>query len=776
MEVADIVRVVNDLGALGGVALHGVVRGIIRQPDEFFPLEISSGNWAVLDVYAITCLKENPFTFSESTLLTPKGSVVFVLEDTSLVGKVVSVYGSSLSGGVTLKRQDNSGKVSGYGALVFKKVRGSWVVLPNVVKPFERTSSREVDQYFAQCKEVGFEYLDFTSQYMSFYGSKDYSLLNPSIKEAIHSTNYTTNFGFNSKIGNLGFIRQLLEKAENKRRSKSYLSVGSEVSIFDRLKYKLIEAHEEGTLLARIVPNTTVRFSSFVNSLSIDSYSGFLSVLLGAELGSIDLPDLEQLLMQRPHALYLEGYLSFDEAESIYYISSCLSGKYLDSYWRNIAFLVEGCYRSFERNGTTLFLNTLASKPICKVSEKLQTSFKDTKTPLGKVPFSLLQYFLGSCLDYSNLISDGFYYKADDFDLVLGDAALSGFIIKSDNQYMPYRLAEMEYNVLAILSYLSDSRVKYNTQRLNDHLRKYNKGKELVLTLSQEKSLNLLSSRFGVFMGSADSYKDIIKVITGLFSNRGTYKSIHIIGTGKPISEDYLGLDRLYFSILPDAPMFPEDSLILVERAHRLSLSDLEVLLTKVRKGSSVYLFGNPWIGDNYFKTICGAFPRALVMEEDASLNLEDFVVVNNGSCLDFTEGKKVAYKQTSRVEVLPVLKKMVDYAIERGYSLEDITIISDLSKQLSAENVSSYLGKNLKTEDVLSHPLCMTSLEAEKSRGGITFFLCQECSGVLYRESVIRALENASGISFIGSPNSVLEAKYKRTSLRSTLLRGLSS
>lgn len=242
------------------------------------------------------------------------------------------------------------------------------------------------------------------------------------------------------------------------------------------------------------------------------------------------------------------------------------------------------------------------------------------------------------------------------------------------------------------------------------------------------------------------------------------------------MSEDYLGLDRLYFSILPDAPMFPENSLILVERAHRLSLSDLEVLLTKVQKGSSVYLFGNPWIGDNYFKTVCGAFPRALVMEEDNSLSLEDFVVVNNGSCLDFTEGKKVAYKQTSRVEVLPVLKKMVDYALERGYSLEDITIISDLSKQLSAENISSYLGKNLKIEDVNSHPLCLTSLEAEKSRGGITFFLCQECSGVLYRESVIRALENASGISFIGSPNSVLEAKYERTSLRSTLLRGLSS
>lgn len=775
MEVADIVRVVNDLGSLGGVALHGVVRGIIRQPDEFFPLEISSGNWAVLDVYAITCLKENPFTFSESTLLTPKGSIVFVLEDTSLVGKVVSVYGSSMSGGVTLKRQDNSGKVSGYGALVFKKVRGSWVVLTNVVKPFERTSSRDVDQYFAQCKEVGFEYLDFTSQYMSFYGSKDYILINPSIKESIYSTNYATNFGFNSEIGNLGFIRQLLEKAEKRREGKSYLSVSSRVSIFDHLKYKLIEAFEEGTLLARIVPNTTVRFGSFVNSLSIDSYSGFLNVLLGVELDSIDLPDLEQLLMQRPHVLYLEGYISFDEAEIIYYVSSCLSGKYLDSYWRNIAFLVEGCYRSFKRNGTTLFLNTLASKPICKVSEKLQTSFKDTKTPLGKVPFSLLQYFLGSCLDYSSFISDGFYYRVEDFDLVLGDANSCGFIILSDKQYMPYKLAEMEYNVLVTLSNLSDSSVSYDIQRLNDHLRKYNKGKELVITPTQEKSLNLLSSRFGVFMGSADSYKEVIKVIIGLFSNRGTYKSIHIIGTDRPVSEDYFGLDRLYFSILPDAPMFPEDSLILVERAHRLSLKELEVLVSKVQSGSSLYLFGNPWIGDNYFKTICGAFPRALVME-DASLSLEDFVVVNNGSCLDFTEGKKVAYKQTSKVEVLPVLKKMVDYAIERGYSLGDITIISDLGKQLSAENVSSYLSKNLKTEDVLRHPLCLTSLDAEKSRGGITFFLCPECSGVLYRESVIRALENASGVSFIGSPNSILEAKYERTSLRSTLLRGLSS
>ena len=117
MLVADIVKNVNQKESLDGLLLHGVVRGIIQQPEEYAGVVLSSGEFAVLDLYAVTCKQENHFGNSNPTMLTPQGSIIFILEDISLVGKLVTIRGNSYKGIVRLRKQKSEAKTIGFNCL-----------------------------------------------------------------------------------------------------------------------------------------------------------------------------------------------------------------------------------------------------------------------------------------------------------------------------------------------------------------------------------------------------------------------------------------------------------------------------------------------------------------------------------------------------------------------------------------------------------------------------------------------------------------------------------
>jgi len=80
MVLTDIVKNVNQKESLDGLLLHGVVRGIIQQPEEYAGVVLSSGEFAVLDLYAVTCKQENHFGNSNPTMLTPQGSIIFIFK------------------------------------------------------------------------------------------------------------------------------------------------------------------------------------------------------------------------------------------------------------------------------------------------------------------------------------------------------------------------------------------------------------------------------------------------------------------------------------------------------------------------------------------------------------------------------------------------------------------------------------------------------------------------------------------------------------------------
>ena len=110
MLVADIVKTLNQKEVVGDILLHGVVRGIINTPLEYEGLVLSSGEFAILDLYAVTCKKENHFGHTQPTMLTPQGSIVFVLDDRSLVGELVTIKGANNNWFPKLRKQKTDSK------------------------------------------------------------------------------------------------------------------------------------------------------------------------------------------------------------------------------------------------------------------------------------------------------------------------------------------------------------------------------------------------------------------------------------------------------------------------------------------------------------------------------------------------------------------------------------------------------------------------------------------------------------------------------------------
>ena len=392
MLVADIVKTVNLKESLDGLLLHVVVRSIINTPEEFNGVVLSSGEFAILDLYAVTCKEENHFGHTQPTMLTPQGSILFILDDRNLIGKLVTIKGTGYKGYVKLRKQKSESKTVGFNCLEFRKSTGpNWVVIPNTVVEFKGTDNKEITDYLKESNTFGFKYLDFTKKYLSFCGASDYQTKTIVEVGQTNDSHFSTSFE--------PTWRNNLNELKNKVYSAQYdkvldFSASENTCLFtnytNTLVNKVLAYNKDADLQYRLIPHTNSRFAEVVPRGSVYDYLSLLKVLFKTNFPKVGnntnftYDELERIMGYCPHYLYLKGELPFDLAEKIFYINGDTDSKSVAVFYRSISLIVEGAKQTYKRNGSTHLLSSLASNLTCKVPEELRENIKTTGTPLSK--------------------------------------------------------------------------------------------------------------------------------------------------------------------------------------------------------------------------------------------------------------------------------------------------------------------------------------------------------------------------------------------------------
>ena len=819
LVAADIVKTVNQKETVGGLLLHGVVRGIIDTPAEYQGVVLSSGELAVLDLYAVSCKQENYFETSETTLLTPKGSVVFALEDRSLVGKLVTIGGVGYNGYAKLRKQKTENKVTGFNCLEFRKSTGAnWVVVPNKVLEFTRTDNKEVTGYLLQCKEYGFNYLETTKKYLMFAGASSYHFKDlPEVGQTSDSK-FTTSFVPTWSPN----VNELVNKFYSAKERN--LSTGVDDCLSSEYTHNLMESlqsyNQDSELPFRLIPNTTSRFIDVFPIVPVNSYSRLVSILfktnltdVGAKSG-LDYDQVGRVLYSKPHYLYLKGEISFELAEKVYYINGLTDKNDSAVFFRNVSLIVEGAKSKYRKDGTTYLLNSLSSNLTCKVPEILRENIKSTGTPLSKDEYGFVNYFVKSLPKY-DVDSKSMYYNLKDSNIYLQDAQNFGLIIQLKNHYILTELAEMELSIIQRISELQNCSIDYSDSTMDMVLKTMEDERNVQFNNSQRSAFLMLNSNIGVVMANGVSNKEALEEAFHLMFFNETSSNVNttvlVKDSEAPSWVKENGIRVVKLSEL-DKTNLNEGSMVIVHDANTWSMEDYYRLMKQSFK--SLYLFGNPYTSTNYFRTICSSVPRAYTFAQTV-LDLP-ISITNNGYKVDLQGGKKVVVKETSKVSTLDVLVRMLRTAFDKDFSFENTYVISDLTKQLGAYKVSKklvdllgytkefeendlvydengVLFKVLYTRDEdmvyvwrdgyeepkrvssskLTHALCVTSDISVRNPKDIAFVLAQPDFGVPYREDVLQSLDSATrGVSFIGHKEYISRLVPKYGSLHSTVLQ----
>lgn len=822
MLVADIVKTLNQKEYIGGLNLHGVVRGIINTPQEYEGVVLSSGEFAVLDLYALSCKQENHFDQSKTTLLSPKGSLIFILEDKSLIGKLVTIKGTGYKGYVKLRKQKSETKTVGFNCLEFRKSTGpNWVVIPNKVEEFSRTDDKEITNYLLESKNFGFHYLELTKKYLSFSGASSYQLKSSvDIGQTNHSS-FTTSFSPTWKT-DLNDIKGKVCSAED---NSFTLDVSTCLlsNYTQTLMRKVTDYNEDSELEFRLIPNTNSRFAQVVPRGSVRDYLSLIKILFKTNLSKLggntglSYRQLQEVIGSYPHYLYLKGELSFELAEKIFYINGLVEEGSSSVYYRNLALLVEGAKNTYKSSGTTYLLSSLANKLTCKVPEELRENIKVTGTPLSKEECGFVKYFLEGLPKY-NVDAEFMYYPIEMSEYYLKEASNKGLIIEFNRNYMLTEYAKMELSVLERFSKLQESSIDYTDYTLDEVLSFMEEENDIVFSSQERLAFLTLNSNIGLIIANGVSNKENLEEAFHLMYNTETPISSNTVVLVKDSDMPSWvngSESRIKFLKLSDltTESLNSNSLVLVHDANTWSLEDYYKLVQHNFK--ALYLFGNPYTSTNYFKTLALALPRAYTF---AQTNEEvPLSIVNNGYLINIKGGKKVTFKDSTKLYTVDVLVRMLKTAFESGYSFENMYVISDLEKHLSAYKVSKKLvellgyseelqkgspvyleneklawvnevgktGENLnlildESKLPITLPvssvipaLCLKSDVAARKPKDISYALAQRGYGDYYKEGVYNSLDSATkGIAFIGDEEYVLSTHFKLNEPKSTLLK----
>lgn len=823
MLVADIVKTVNQKETLDGLLLHGVVRSVINTPSEFSGVVLSSGEFAILDLYAVTCKEENHFGETKSTMLTPQGSIVFILDDRSLIGKLVTIKGSGYKGYVKLRKQKSESKIVGFNCLEFRKSTGpNWVVIPNTVVEFKGTEDKEITDYLNESNTFGFNYLDITKKYLSFCGSFDYQTKTIVEIGQTNDSSFTTSFAPTWR-SNLNNLKNAVYSAQYDKVLD--FSASEDECLFthhtNTLLNKVLAYNEDDDLQYRLIPYTNSRFAEVVPRGSVRDYLSLLRVLFKTNFPQVGTNtnftygELERILGYCPHYLYLKGDLSFELAEKIFYINGDADKDTVSVYFRSLSLIVEGAKQTYKRTGTTYLLDSLASSLICKVPEGLQENIKTTGTPLSKEEYGFVRYFLESLPQYE-VDSASMYYTVKSSEHYLSKAKDSGLIVDFGRNYALTEYANMELSVLDKFAQLQESSVNYSDSALDQVLSTLKDERDVLFSNKERQAFLTLNSNLGLIMANGVSNKDALEEAFHLMSS--TENST--ISNTVVVVKDYDAPSWVHSRKVPVVKLselsedsFDENTMVLIHDANTWSLEDYYKLVQYDFK--ALYLFGNPYSSTNYFKTLALALPRAYTFAHtvvDMPLN-----IVNNGYLISLKGSKKVTFKYSPKLSTLDVLVRMLKTAFESGYSFENMYVISDLEKHFSAYKVSKKLvellgyseelqvgspvyldektlawvtdlGKNKEGISVLidgssapvtvkssrlSPALCVTSDVAVRSPKDIAYVISQRGYGDYYTEDVYNSLDSVTkGIAFIGDEGFIKGTHFKVGTPNSTLLQ----
>lgn len=823
MLVADIVKTVNLKESLDGLLLHGVVRSIINTPEEFKGVVFSSGEFAVLDLYAVTCKEENHFGHTQPTILTPQGSILFILDDRSLIGKLVTIKGTSYKGYAKLRKQKSESKTVGFNCLEFRKSTGpNWVVIPNTVVEFKGTDNKEITDYLKESNQFGFKYLDFTKKYLSFCGASSYQTKTIVEVSQTNDSHFSTSFE--------PTWRTNLNELKNKVNSAQYdkvldFSASEHTCLFtnytNTLVNKVLAYNEDADLQFRLIPHTNSRFAEVVPRGSVRDYLSLLKVLFKTNFPKVGTntnftyDELERILGYCPHYLYLKGELPFDLAEKIFYINGDTDSKSVAVYFRNISLIVEGARQTYKRNGTTHLLSSLASNLTCKVPEELRENIKTTGTPLSKEENGFVRYFLESLPQYE-VNSASMYYTVESSERNLGRAKDLGLIVDLGRSYVLTEYANMELSVLDRFAQLQESRIDYSDSALDSVLSMLEGEREVVFNGNERQAFLTLNSNLGLIMANGVSNKDALEEAFHLMSS--TENST--ISNTVLVVKDYDAPSWVHSREVPVVKLselnegnLDENIMVLVHDANTWSLEDFYKLVQYNFK--ALYLFGNPYTSSNYFRTLALALPRAYTFPHtvvDMPLN-----ITNNGYLISLKGSKKVTFKYSPKLSTIDVLVRMLKTAFESRYSFENMYVISDLEKHFSAYKVSKKLVELLgydeelqvgspvyldeKTLAWVTSPsegkddvsirldgssesiivkssrllpaLCVTSDVAVRSPKEIAYAIAQRGYGDYYKEQVYNSLDSVTkGIAFIGDEDFIKGTHFKVGTPNSTLLQ----
>lgn len=820
MLVADIVKSVNQKESLDGLLLHGVVRGIIQQPEEYAGVVLSSGEFAVLDLYAVTCKQENHFGNFKPTMLTPQGSIIFILEDISLIGKLVTIRGNSYKGTVRLRKQKSEAKTVGFNCLEFRKSTGpNWVVVPNTVTEFTNTEDKEINEYLHESATYGFKYLDFTKTFLSFSGASSYKFEDlPEIGQTNHS-NFSTNFTPTWKT-NLNNIQTKVYSTQERG-----FSLDVSTCLFSEYTHtlvnKVLDYNEDADLQYRLIPHTNSRFSDLVPRGSARDYLSLLKVLFKTNFPKVGTntdftyEELGAVFGSCPHYLYLKDELSFELAEKIFYINGIVDKNSSAVFYRELSLLIEGAKHAYRKNETTYLLCSLATKLTCKVPQELRENIELTGTPLSKGEYGLIRYFVEGLPKYE-VDSKSMYYSIPRSSYYLNQSNNLGLIVDFGKNYVLTEYAEKELKVLERFAELQESRIDYKDSALDEVVNFVKENRNIDFSNQERQAFLTLNSNLGLIMASGVSNKDALEEAFYLMASTESSTLSDTVVVVKdydaPSWVDVQGVKVIKLSDLEDG-CFDKNSMILVHDANTWSLEDYYKLVKHDFK--ALYLFGNPYTSSNYFRTLALALPRAYTFahtNEDVPLS-----VTNNGYLINLKGTKKVTFKYSLKLSTIDVLVKMVKIALESGYSFENMVIISDLGKHFSAYKVSKklvellgydkplevgspvYLDDNriawvdsldrgegyvsvlvdgssapiLVDSSRLSPALCVTSDVAVRSPKDIAYAIAQRGYGDYYREDVYNSLDSVSkGIAFIGVEDFVQGTHFRINEPKSTLLK----
>lgn len=822
MLVADIVKTVNLKESLDGLLLHGVVRSIINTPEEFKGVVLSSGEFAVLDLYAVTCKEENHFGHTQPTMLTPQGSILFILDDRSLIGKLVTIKGTGYKGYAKLRKQKSESKTVGFNCLEFRKSTGpNWVVIPNTVVEFKGTDDREITDYLKECNQFGFKYLDFTKKYLSFCGASSYQTKTIVEVGQTNDSHFSTSFEPTWRTN----LNELKNKVYSAQYDKVFdFSASEHGCLFTHytstLLNKVLAYNEDADLQYRLIPHTNSRFAEVVPRGSVRDYLSLLKVLFKTNFPKVGnntnftYDELERIMGYCPHYLYLKGELPFDLAEKIFYINGDTDSKSVAVFYRSISLIVEGAKQTYKRNGSTHLLSSLASNLTCKVPEELRENIKTTGTPLSKEENGFVRYFLESLPQYK-VNSASMYYTVESSERNLCRAKDLGLIVDLGRSYALTQYAEMELSVLDRFAQLQESRIDYSDSALDGVLSTLEDERSVVFNGNERQSFLTLNSNLGLIMANGVSNKDALEEAFHLMSS--TENST--ISDTVVVVKNYDAPSWVHSREVPVVKLselnegnLDENIMVLVHDANTWSLEDFYKLVQYNFK--ALYLFGNPYTSSNYFRTLALALPRAYTFPHtvvDMPLN-----ITNNGYLISLKGSKKVTFKYSPKLSTIDVLVRMLKTAFESRYSFENMYVISDLEKHFSAYKVSKKLVELLgydeelqvgspvyldekslawvtdlreSEEDIsvrldgsfapiivkssrLLPALCVTSDVAVRSPKDIAYAIVQRGYGEYYKEQVYNSLDSATkGISFIGDEDYV-QSRHGVGTPKSTILQ----